>query len=214
MIDSTTRFRTFGLAAALALAALSGGDGRAKPRGEAQGGQSRQTIEVVGFSRDGREVVLKVLDENLGAQFQVRDSKRNELVKAYPYEEDREKPVLRQVAKTHDVSDAWVDGPENPKKGVTLMTAQKADKLVLYLMKGEKVAPYEEVQLLGTKKGPAKAFAKQSAWDEKGKYGAVVYHQKYKDLLEWEGDFIHTFKLRSYRLAFGEGEDGGGDEEE
>ena len=37
------------------------------------------------------------------------------------------------------------------------------------------------------------------AWG-RGQSVAIIYHQKVKHLLEWEG-FVHTFKVKSYRLG-------------
>lgn len=180
---------------------------------EGQRQKTRQTMEIVGFTSDGREVLLKVDDENRGWMFQVRDSKSGELVQAEAFREETEKKAWRKVKKGRELSDAWVDGPENPKKGVTLMTAEKGGELCVYMMKGEAIKLYGKVPLLKNKKGEsATSFVKQTAWDERGKYAAVVYHQALTDLLEWEGDFVHTFKFKSYKVDFGDGE--GGDDDD
>jgi hypothetical protein len=169
---------------------------------------SQQAIEVAGFSADGKLVFLRVADENTGLSLQVRDAKKGELVKTYPFEEDAEKKAVARVKKTHQGSDDWVDGADHPRKPITLMTAQKGAELVIYMMLGERIVEYERIPLMTTKKKePSKTFVKQVAWDAKGKFAAVVYHQEITDLLHWEGDFVHTFKFKSYRVTGG-GADG------
>lgn len=169
---------------------------------------SQQSISIVGFSADGKQVFVRVADENTGLSLQVRDTKRGDLVKTYPFQEDAEKKALARVKKSHEGSDAWVDGADNPRKEITLLTSQKGKDLVIYMMKGDLIVEYERVPLLTTKKKePSKTFVKQVAWDAKGKYAAIVYHQEITDLLHWEGDFVHTFKFKSYRVTAGESDD-------
>lgn len=190
------------LAAALSVLALTSVAHAARDEAAPPVPASKQVIEVVGFSSDGREVFLRVDDENTGLSFQVRDAKKGDLVKTYPFQEDDEKRARARLSKAHDGSDAWVDGADNPRKEITLMTAQKGKDLVIYMMKGDRIVEYERVPLLTTrKKEPAKSFVKQVAWDPRGKYAAVVYHQEIQDLLPWEGDFVHTFKFKSYRVS-------------
>ena len=166
---------------------------------------SKEAIAFVAFSSDSREYCLKVTDENLGTLFQIRDSKKNTLVKNYPFPEEDEKKVWRQVKKAHSLDQEPVEDQENPKNGVTLMTKVKGDKIQILMMKGDQIAPYDAIELLKTKKGePAKATVKQVVWDQSGKYAVLVYHQKLTDLLPWEGDFASSFKFRSYRVSFGD----------
>lgn len=204
----TTAF-AFAFAAAAALSLTLGGVAlAAKDDAAPPLPPSQQGIAISGFSADGKKVFLRVADENTGLSFQVRDTKKGELEKTYPFQEDAEKRSLARVNKSHDGSDAWVDGPDNPRKEITLLTAQKGKDLIIYMMKGERIVEYERIPLLTTKKKePAKTFVKQVAWDAKGKYAAIVYHQEITDLLKWEGDFVHTFKFKSYRVTAGESED-------
>ncbi len=197
--------RLFAVVAAAALVTLMASGALASDR-------TRQKMELVGFSDDGKEFVLKVTDEERGTFFQVRTTKKNEIVKVYPFAEGEDKKVFAKVKRVHEVGGELSDSPENPKKGVTLMSAQKEDKLFLYVMKGDRIAKYDEIALEKTRKGdPAKSNVMQMAWDPKGKYGVVVYHQKLTDLGEWEGDFVYSFVYRSYKVNFGD-DSGDGDE--
>jgi len=162
-------------------------------------------MEVVGFSPGGREVILRVQDANQGSLFQVRDAKKNRVLSSHPYQEDTEKRVWRRLRKEHQVPEDLTLSPRNPRNAQTLMTAVEGDKLIVYLMEDERIRLYERVPLLKPADGTLPtAFVKQAVWGPKGKHVVIVYHQRIKDLLEWEGDFIHSFKYRSYRL---QGED-------
>ncbi len=169
----------------------------------------KQVMEAMGFSKDGKEFVLKVVDENLGSLFQVRSSKKNQLVQSYPFEAEDDKRVWRKVRKAHDIAEDHIEGQDNEPKGVSLMTRVKGAELRILMMRGERILPYDKIELMTGKKGePAEAFVKQVMWDDKGKYVLVVYHQKVEDMFEWEGDFVHAFKFRSYKVKFDA--DGGG----
>ena len=169
----------------------------------------KQVMEAMGFSKDGKEFVLKVVDENLGSLFQVRSSKDNKLVQSYPFEAEDEKRAWRKVTRAHDIADDHIEGQDNEPKAVSLMTRVRGAKMAVLMMRGERILPYDAIELMVNKKDePAEAFVKQVLWDDKGKYAVLVYHQKLTDMFEWEGDFVHAFKFRSYKVKFET--DGGG----
>jgi len=166
---------------------------------------TKQTMRCVGFSADGKEAVFHVIDENIGTLFQVRSLKKNEIVASYPFDPDGEKRAWRRVKKAHKVSDDFNDAPENTKKKVVMMSQVKGDNIRILMMRGDRIKPYTEIALHKNKKGkPAESFVKQMLWNPKGKIGVVVYHQKTKGRMVWEGDFVHSFKFKSYRVDFGE----------
>ncbi len=166
---------------------------------------TRQTISCVGFSADGKEAVFDVLDENIGTLFQVRSLKRNEIVASYPFDEGGRKQAWRRVKRKHSLHEAFDDTPENARRKVVMMSQVKGDKIRILMMRGEAIKPYTSIPLYTDKKGKAaEAFVKQMVWNPKGKMGVVVYHQKTTGRPVWEGDFVHTFKFKSYRLDFGD----------
>ena len=171
----------------------------------AQPQEPPKKMELVGFSDNGREYALKVEDAQRGFMFEVRDSKKNEVEARYPFDESTEDRVWRKVKRKHEMT-VEPSGPENKKKDVTLMTTQKGDKLIIYVMRGEAIKKYDEIQLLVPEKNkdnpPAESTVLNLSWGPRGKYAVVVYHQKLKDMFEWEGDFAHSFKFRSYRVKF------------
>ena len=165
---------------------------------------AKQTLEIRGFSKNGKEVALHVKDADRGASFQVREVRKNKRVKAYPVR-GSEKGTWRRVKREHDMVSPLHDAPDNPRKDLTLIVTPRGSDLIIQFSRGDRIVEYDRVALLEPRKGqPAKAFVKQMAWGPKGKNVAIIYHQKVTDLLTWEGDFIHTFKLKSYRLGFEE----------
>ena len=164
---------------------------------------TQQTISCVGFSADGKEAAFHVIDENIGTLFQVRSLKRNEIVASYPFDEGGEKSAWRRVKRKHKLDDAFNDSPENTRKNVVMMSQVKKDAIHIFMMRGEAIKPYTTIPLYTDKKGRAgEAFVKQMIWNPKGKLGVVIYHQKTAGPMVWKGDFVHTFKFKSYRLDF------------
>ena len=162
---------------------------------------AKQTLEIRGFSKNGKEVALFVKDANRGAMFQVRKVNKNKLVKSYPVR-GSEKGTWRKVRREHKIVEPLHDAPDNPRKDLTLVVTPRRGELVIQFSQGDQLKEYDRVALLEGRKGkPAKAFIKQMAWGPRGKSVAIIYHQKVKHLLEWEGDFVHTFKVKSYRLG-------------
>jgi len=161
---------------------------------------AKQTLEIRGFSKSGKEVAFFVKDADRGSYFEVRNAKKGKRVKLYPVRSS-EKSTWRRVKREHDIVSPLHDAAENPRKDLSLVVTAKGAELVIEFARDGRLIEYERISLLEPRKGkPAKAYAKQMAWGPKGKHVAIVYHQKVRDLLTWEGDFIHTFKLKSYRL--------------
>ena len=162
---------------------------------------AKQSLEIRGFSKNGKEVALYVKDANRGAMFQVRKVNKNKLIKTYPVR-GSEKGTWRKVRREHKIVEPLHDSPDNPRKDLTLVVTPRKGELIIQFSQEDRLKEYDRVALLEGRKGkPAKAFIKQMAWGPKGKSVAIVYHQKVKHLLNWEGDFVHTFKVKSYRLG-------------
>ena len=132
---------------------------------------TRQDITVVGFSTNGKEVVCRVVDENIGTLFQVRSVKKGKVLASFPFSEGGEKRAWRKVKRAHNVDKDFSDAPENPRKKVVMMSQVKGDKILIHMMRGEAIKPYLKIPLYKNKKGqPAEAFVKQMVWDQKGKF--------------------------------------------
>lgn len=200
--------RTFGLMilSLTATVGLIGLDKSAEAGGGRGGDQTvgpdtQNTFELVGFSDDGRQVGLRVADEQGRLMFQVLDVRKGKIKDTVSFLEGQDKKGLRRLKKKGITAEPL--GPEN-EKGVTLMSAQKGNKLVIFAMKGENCTKaVAEIPLTKVKKSKRneqpEAFAKTLTWGPRGKYVAVVYHEKYKDGFAWSGDRFHGFKFKAYK---------------
>lgn len=171
-------------------------------------------LEFLAFNEDSDEYLVKVIDENVGTVLQVRSTKDNELVKAYPYMVDDEDKTIKRVRKKHKLSQDPVEDPANPKKkALTLLLGQKDDKLVIYVMKGDRIQKYDDIPVLKDKDGNlAKATMKQLVWDQRGKNVVIIYHQKFPGEYGFQSDFVFSFKFKSYKAKFGDADDSDSDD--
>ncbi|TNF23623.1 MAG: hypothetical protein EP329_26985 [Deltaproteobacteria bacterium] len=171
-------------------------------------------LEFLAFNEDSDEYLVKVIDEQIGTVLQVRSTKDNELVKAYPYQLDAEERTIKRVRKKHNLTQDPHEDPANPKKKtLTLLLGQKDDKLVIYVMKGDRIKKYDEIDVLKDKDGNvAKASMKQLVWDQRGKNVVIIFHQKFPGDHAWQSDFVYSFKFKSYKAKFDDG-DASDDEE-
>lgn len=202
MKDRTTF--TLVLLISLGLAGPAGAGGRGEDP-EAVGPDTRQTMELVGFSKDGKKFALKITDEEGRSLFEVRESRKSKHVASYPFFPEQDKAAWRKAKREHELDAAPSDGPENKDKGITLLSAVKGETLNVYAMSGETCTklidkiPLKKIEKGKNKGQVAEAFVKQLVWGPRGKIVAVVYHQKIKDTFEWEGDFAYSFKFKSYK---------------
>jgi hypothetical protein len=176
----------------------------------AQDEYRRIAIEFVMFSEDSTEYLIKVTDPNAGTLFHVRNTKTNELVKGYPFSEDNEKKILKKMARKHDMTQAPHEDAAHPRKDdVLLMGAQKGKKFNIYVMRDDRARRLNGVTVIKDKdENYAKANLKQLVYDQRGKYVVVVYHQKLPGEFAFEGDFLHSFKLKSKDTRFKKSTDG------
>ncbi len=166
-------------------------------------------MEVLAFSQDGKSFAVKIADEEGRSMIEVRATKKNKLLKSFLMEGPDDKRAFRKAKREFQLKGEPTKTPENPSTGVTLMSAQKGDKLNIYAMVSETCTKlYEAIPLRtvqrGKRKGePATATAKQIVWDPSGKYVVIIYHQKIRETHDWEGDFIRSFKFKKYRASCG-----------
>jgi len=164
----------------------------------------RVQLEFLAFNEDSDEYLVKVQDEQIGNALQVRSTRNNELIKAYPYQPDDEDRTIKRVRRKHDLTQDPHEDPANPKKDeLTLLLGQKGDKLIIYVMKGDRIQQYDEIDVLKDKDGNvAKAAMKQLVWDQRGKNVVIIYHQKFPGDHPWQSDFVYSFKFKSYKAKF------------
>lgn len=172
--------------------------------------ESNRTIEFMAFSKSGKEFAIKVKDDMQGESFEVYDSKKSTLIKAYGYDEGGEKGTWRKVKHKYDLTNEPVEGGENPKKGVTVLGNPKDGQLQLYITNGEKIRKYASIKLpvvkIRRKKKQSKGSVKEIVFDQKGKYFVVVYHQKVPGTFERETDSVASFKFKAYKARFAGGD--------
>ena len=171
-------------------------------------------LEFLAFNDDSSEYLVKVIDENVGTVLQVRSTKDNTLVKAYPYQLEDEEKTIKRTRKKHNLTQDPVEDPANPKKKtLTLLLGQKDDKLIVYVMKGDKIKKYDAIDVLKDKDGvTAAATMKQLVWDQQGKNVVIIYHQKFPGDNGFQSDFVYSFKFKAYKANFGDSDDSGGGE--
>lgn len=178
--------------------------------------------EVMAWSEDSEQFLVKVKDPNAGAMFQVWDTKTAQLVKkgnkglVFPSPSiDDEPKLLKKIIKQNAMTQEVIDSATHPKKSdVMLMTAQKGDQLVIMGVRGDKASKYDSIDIVKDKAGKfAKVNQKQLVWDKDGKHFILVYHAKLTDSdTPFEGDFIATYKFKSSKVKGSSSEgDGGGE---
>ncbi len=172
-----------------------------------QADQRSVQLEFVAFSENSQEYLVKVVDADIGPVLQVRSTKKNKLIKAYPYDLEREKAMIKRIRRKHKLVQDPVDDATNPRKGYVMMTRDMGDKLGIYMMRDEKIRLYDELELLKDDDDkPARANQKQLVWDQRGKYAVIIYSQKLEGAYGFSGDFLHAFKFKSYKASFAEPE--------
>lgn len=179
-------------------------------------------FEIIAWSADSEQFLVKVKDPNAGILFQVRETKSNDIVKkgskaqVFPSPSiDDEPKLIKKIIKQNELVQPVVDGGAHPKKSdIMLMTAQKGDKFYIMGVRGERASKYDTIDVVKDKAGNiAKVNQKQLVWDADGKNFILVYHVKLENSdTPFEGDIIASYKFKAYKVKGGSDDEGGGEE--
>jgi hypothetical protein len=162
-------------------------------------------IELLGFTEDGTQFGLKVLDDEGQGSYQLRQSSNGKQLKIKSFLAEEAKKYLRGFKRRYKIKVPPADNAENARRGITLLATQKEADLIIYAMKGKKILQYDKIPLKKGKKGkPAKATVKFLNWDPKGKFIVIVYNQKVKKRQVWAGDAVKAFRFLAYKADFGD----------
>ena len=179
-------------------------------------------FEIIAWSEDSEQFLVKVKDPNAGTLFQVRDTKSNEIVRkgtkalVFPSPSiDDEPKLIKKIIAQNALKQPIVEGSAHPKKSdIMLMTAQKGDKFYIMGVKGERASKYDTIDVIKDKANVAKVYQKQLVWDQDGKNFILVYHAKLEGgEIPFEGDFIVSYKFKAFKVkgSSGDDDDGGDD---
>lgn len=178
-------------------------------------------FEIIAWSEDSEQFLVKVKDPNAGTLFQVRETKSNEIVRkgskalVFPSPSiDDEPKLIKKIIAQNGLKQPIVDAATHPKKSdISLMTYQKGDKFYIMGLKGERASKYDTIDVIKDKANVAKVFQKQLVWDQDGKNFILVYHAKLEGgEFPFEGDFIAAYKFKAFKVKGGSSDDEGGGE--
>lgn len=169
--------------------------------------------EIIAWSADSEQYLVKVKDPNAGALFQVRETKSGDIVKkgtkaqVFPSPSvDDEPKLIKKIIKQAEMTQPVIDGGAHPKKSdIMLMTAQKGDKFFIMGVRGERASKYDTIDVIKDKAGQvAKVYQKQLVWDADGKNFILVYHLKLENSdTPFDGDLIYSTKFKAYKVKGG-----------
>ncbi len=180
------------------------------PRDSLQRDRERR-FKVVAFSADGTRALIRAEDEMVGDSFQLVDlvgggaSFATKPIKAWLFQSFIEKPTEKQARRALEpiapppISSRTAPGPE----GLSLVAADVADALVVYVMRGERSVPYLRIPRLAAADGtPATIEIRTLAWDPTGQRAIVIHAQKVPEDPAFESEFLHVLTLDPTRLPF------------
>jgi len=177
--------------------------------------------EIIAWSEDSEQFLVKVKDPNAGTLFQVRETKSDEIVRkgskalVFPSPSiDDEPKLIKKIIAQNGLKQPIVDSAIHPKKSdIALMSYQKGDKFYVMGLKGDRASKVETIDVIKDKANIAKISQKQLVWDQDGKNFIIVYHAKLEGgEFPFEGDFIKAFKFKAYKVKGSGGDDEGGGE--
>lgn len=167
---------------------------------------SRETsrdFTLKALSADGKRVAFRVEDGIAGSAYEAFSFKPFKRVARQIFEPDDAKSAWRAFRRRHKMTQKPVFEPQKPGTEYVLVAATTDDWVIVYVMKGKKVAPYFKVPRLKDRKGrPAKVTIKRLAWVPSGAFAIFIHNQSLKDPMPFKSDVVHVFPLWKYRVPF------------
>jgi hypothetical protein len=161
------------------------------------------TITLVAFGTDQRTYGMKVVDSVAGPTFVAMDGITNQFKGQTVFEEGDDKSAWRRFRWKHKLTIKPDFSQKKPGEDYVLVAADTPEYVIVYVMKGNKVAPYFRIPRLKNNKGePAKVTIKRLAWEPTGKFAVFIHNQSWKKPMPFTSDYAHTFQVLAFRLPF------------
>lgn len=162
----------------------------------------RITGEFIAFSDDGRKFLVKFTDSNRGNYFSLRDTEEGKKIKDFPINRATEVEDLAKLVKKHKLNDKGVEGHESPDGKYSLIGMQKKKKFRIFVLKGEKKAIFNDIELEPDGDVIPKASLKSVIWSEDGSLVVIVLNLKYGGGVGIEREQFYPFEFNKGEITF------------
>ena len=161
------------------------------------GNDTKRTMEFLGFTEDGKKYLLRISDANTGDFFSVRSFETGKQIQGVPIENPKEeKKLLEETRKKHKITDKGVEGLTSPDERYSIIAIPKGDQFQLNLMRGERTAKFQTIELAKSEKGTvAKGMLKGVHWSKDCKRIVVILHQRLLDDNGIDADEARPFEM-------------------
>lgn len=163
----------------------------------------RRTVEFLGFSADGNSYLLLIRDEQMGDFFSLRSFDTGKQVKGYPIENPKDEfDLKKEVMSKHKITEPGLESLNSPDGRFTIVGVPKGQRFEINVLRGNKTARFQTLQVESGASGPAKVTIKSVFWYKDGRRLVVIIHKVLRDENGIDADEALPYKFFPSALSF------------
>ena len=165
----------------------------------ALGQANRTSLDIFGFDKDAKQVLVKIDDNNIGLGLRMYDletgkpAKRSKLV---DYARADEVPLRKKLERRYKIKDAGIEDMRTEDKKLAFFGVLKDETLVIAVTDYKRLGKVMDVQLHLDEESGARSTAnlRSMVWSSDRKLFVLVVTQKLKGAYSYERDELYTVK--------------------
>lgn len=199
----THRAAHFG-ALLLACAALLG-----SPAVQAQ--ESKTELAILGFTKDAKQMLVKIDDINVGLALRLYDVETGEPIKKarlVEYTRGDEVATIKKARKRYKIVDEGIESMKTADETIVFFGVEKGENLVIAATDYKRLGKVMDVALKFDPETKKKATARLKSifWTSDRKTMVLVVHQKIQGSFLYEKDYFHAVPFSKRRIMWVEPE--------
>ncbi len=160
---------------------------------------NRTSLDVLGFSKDGKQMLVKIDDNNVGLGMRMyevetgKPAKRSRLVE---YARGDEVPLRKKLERRFKIKDPGVEDMRTEDKKLAFFGVLKEETLVIAVTDYQRLGKVMDVKLHVDEESQSRSTAnlRSVVWSSDRKFFIVVVTHKMKGSYSYERDELHAVK--------------------
>ncbi|HAN30922.1 MAG TPA: hypothetical protein DCQ06_04940 [Myxococcales bacterium] len=169
--------------------------------------EKKITISVVGFTADGKQMLVDMNDSNYGRGLRLYDvetgrpAKKSRLIE---YERSAKVPTFKRYKRRYKIKDPGMESMKSADKKMAFFAVEKGERLVIAVTDYQRLGKVTDVELRQDKETEKRAEGrlKTIMWTTDRKTMVLVISQKMKGQFTSEIDTLHYVQFKKDRISW------------
>jgi hypothetical protein len=173
--------------------------------------ESKTELSILGFTKDAKQMLVKIDDINVGLALRLYDVESGQPIKKaalLDYTRGDEVQTVKKARKRYKIVDEGIESMKTADEAIAFFGVEKGENLVIAATDYKRLGKITAVELKSDPETKVKAAAvlKAIVWTTDRKTMVLVVHQKIKGTFLYEKDYFHAVPFSARRIQWVEAE--------